>query len=57
MDLRNNDKVTAVESIVEEEDIIEAVEKAPEREYVQPKFVETLPEEEESVEWTEEEDE
>ena len=57
MDIRNEDKVTAVESIVEEEDIIEAVEKAPEREYEQPKFVDNLPEEEEELdEWTEEEE-
>ncbi len=57
MDLRNGDKVTAVESIVEEEDILEAVEAAPEREYEQPKISKELPEdEEEPAEWTEEEE-
>ncbi len=57
MDLRNGDKVTAVESIVEEEDILEAVEATPEREYEQPKAIEEIPEEEEEPEeWTEEEE-
>ncbi len=57
MDLRNGDKVTAVESIVEEEDILEAVEAAPEREYEQPKVMEDVPEEDEEPKgWTEEEE-
>ena len=47
MDLRNGDKVAAVAPIVEEDDIIEAVEMAPEREYEQPKFEDEVTEDEE----------
>lgn len=56
MDIRGEDKVTAVEPIVEEEDIEEAVEAAPERVYEQTEPEYELPEEEEeSRRWSEEE--
>ena len=56
MDVRDGDKVTAVEPIVEEKDIEEAVEKAPERVYEQPEFDITEVEEEEPGQWTEKEE-
>ncbi len=56
MDIRGEDKVTAVEPIVEEEDIEEAVEAAPERVYEQTEPEYELPEEEEEPRrWSEEE--
>lgn len=56
MDIRGEDKITAVEPIVEEEDIEEAVEAAPERVYEQTEPEYELPEEEEeSRRWSEEE--
>ena len=47
MDIRGEDKVTAVEPIVEEEDIEQAAEKAPERVYEQTAVEDDFPEEEE----------
>lgn len=56
MDIRGEDKITAVEPIVEEEDIEEAVEAAPERVYEQTEPEYELPEEEEEPRrWSEEE--
>ena len=58
MDLRNGDKVAAVESIFEDEDIIEAVEMTPEREYEQPKFEDDIIEDEDEdlASWEEQEE-
>ncbi|MGE4577570.1 MAG: DNA gyrase subunit A [Candidatus Methanomethylophilaceae archaeon] len=52
MDVRDEDRVAAVEPIVEEKDIVEAVEKAPERVYEQPES-DNVKVEEGPSQWTE----
>ena len=49
MDLRDGDKITAVESVVEDDDIMDVVEKTPERKYEQPAEREEIPDDDEDA--------
>lgn len=59
MDLRDGDKITAVESVVEDDDIMDVVEKTPERKYEQPAEREELPDDDEDApeQWEDDSDE
>ena len=59
MDLRDGDKITAVESIVEDDDIMDIVEQTPEKEYEPVSVKEEIPEEDEDApgQWAEDSEE